>query len=76
MALVNPCRPLPVRNSNQKHTDLGIQGFTEISTRFRETRSHARTFDELWLKNALEGVAQAYKWLALRLASALTKSIN
>ncbi len=44
--------------------------------RAKETRSQAKALDEIWLKNALEDVAQAYEWLALRLATAPTKSIN
>ncbi len=44
--------------------------------RAKETRSHAKALDEIWLKNALEDVAQAYEWLALRLASSPTKSVN
>lgn len=44
--------------------------------RAKETRLHAKDVDEIWLKKALEDVAQAYEWLALRLASAPTKSIN
>lgn len=47
-----------------------------LMRRAKETRSHAKDVDEIWLKKALEDVAQAYEWLALRLASAPTKSIN
>jgi hypothetical protein len=44
--------------------------------RAKETRSHANDVDEIWLKKALEDVAQAYEWLALRLATAPSNSIN
>ena len=47
-----------------------------LMRRAKETRSHAKALDEIWLKNALEDVAQAYEWLALRLASSPTKAIN
>ena len=44
--------------------------------RAKEARLHAKDVDEIWLKKALEDVAQAYEWLAVRLASAPTKSVN
>ncbi|MFT4077766.1 hypothetical protein [Rhodomicrobium sp.] len=44
--------------------------------RAKETRAQAETLDEIWLKNALEDMAQAYEWLALKLAVAPTNSIN
>jgi hypothetical protein len=44
--------------------------------RAKEARSHAKAMDEIWLKNALEDVAQAYEWLALRLAATPTKAVN
>ncbi len=44
--------------------------------RAKEARSHAKALDEIWLKNALEDVAQAYEWLALRLAASPTKAVN
>ena len=47
-----------------------------LMRRAKETRSQAKALDEIWLKNALEDVAQAYEWLALRLASSPTKAIN
>ncbi len=47
-----------------------------LMRRAKETRSQAKALDEVWLKNALEDVAQAYEWLALRLATAPTKTIN
>jgi hypothetical protein len=47
-----------------------------LMRRAQKTRSHANSLDEIWLKNALEDVAQAYEWLALRLAAAPSKSVN
>jgi hypothetical protein len=44
--------------------------------RAKQTRSQAKALDEIWLKNALEDVAQAYEWLALKLAAAPTKTVN
>jgi hypothetical protein len=47
-----------------------------LMRRAKEARTHAKSLDEIWLKNALEDVAQAYEWLALRLASSPTKAVN
>jgi hypothetical protein len=47
-----------------------------LMRRAKEARSHAKALDEIWLKNALEDVAQAYEWLALRLAASPTKAVN
>jgi hypothetical protein len=47
-----------------------------LMRRAKEARSHAKALDEIWLKNALEDVAQAYEWLAVRLAASPTKAVN
>ncbi len=47
-----------------------------LMRRAKEARSHAKDLDEIWLKNALEDVAQAYEWLALRLAASPTQAVN
>jgi hypothetical protein len=44
--------------------------------RAKQARSHAKDLDEIWLKNALEDVAQAYEWLALRLAASPAKTVD
>ncbi|MBT3069700.1 hypothetical protein KKP04_02295 [Rhodomicrobium sp. Az07] len=42
----------------------------------KQTREQADALEEIWLKNALEDVAQAYEWLALKLAVAPTPPVN
>ncbi|KAI94955.1 hypothetical protein T281_08130 [Rhodomicrobium udaipurense JA643] len=44
--------------------------------RAKQTRDQADALEEIWLKNALEDVAQAYEWLALKLAAEPTNAIN